>query len=490
MPSILAVDIGTTSAKAIVITHEGNVLSTAREFYSTHRPRPDFAEQDPEEIFQAVLKIIRIAAAQTKEKIETISFSSAMHSLMAVDEQGKSLTPLILWSDLRSTEEAIHIRSVNGHAVYEETGTPIHPMSPLCKILWLKNNQPEIHRKALKFIGIKEYIWFNLFGEFVIDHSVASATGLFNSSKMSWSPAALALAGITKDKLSAPSSVYRIFKTTNARYTTDLGLGKDTSWIIGASDGCLANLGSHAMEDDVLSLTIGTSGAVRKTVRKNSPDPVGRTFHYMLDEDTLVTGGATNNGAILLQWYAENFLKEKINIQSFGDRAARVTAGSNGLIFLPFLFGERAPIFDPEASGVFFGVRHHHGTEHFMRAILEGIGYALFSIAEVVEKNSGGYKRLMASGSFVESPHWVQIIADIFGKEVHVQGQEDASALGAALMGFKALKIESHFQFSAEKTYQSESISHRKYREYFSVYQELYPHLSKDFHRLHSIIKT
>ena len=489
MPSILAVDIGTTSAKAFVITQQGEVLASAREFYPTLRPQPHFAEQNPEEIFHAVRKIIRIAAGKVNGRVRAVSFSSAMHSLMAVDESGEALTPLILWADLRATAEAIQIKASNSQKLYEETGTPIHPMSPLCKILWLKNNQPEIFGRTSKFIGIKEYVWFRIFGEYAVDHSVASATGLFNAATKSWSPSALITAGISAHHLSTPCSVYKAFTRTE-HYFNELGIHTEIPWIIGASDGCLANLGSGAMDANTLSLTIGTSGAVRKTVKVNSPDSLGRTFHYLLDEDTLITGGATNNGAVLIQWYSENFLKEKISIKSFGERAASVMAGSEGLIFLPFILGERAPVFDPESAGVFFGIRYHHRVEHFMRAILEGIGFALFSIAEIVERNSGGYERVMASGGFLESPQWVQIIADIFGKEVHVQASEDASAIGAALLGFKGLKIDSHFLFPTEKVYRPEKTAHHEYKKYYAVYKNLYPHLSSDFHQLNKINKS
>jgi gluconokinase len=266
-----------------------------------------------------------------------------------------------------------------------------------------------------------------------------------------------------------------------------MGLSGDIPWIIGASDGCLANLGSNVMDSSVLSLTIGTSGAVRKTVTTNFPDAYGRTFHYLLDENTLVTGGATNNGAILLQWFAEKFLKQSIDITSFCEQAATVNVGAQGLIFLPFLLGERAPVFDPDASGVFFGARYHHTSQHFMRAILEGIGYALLSIAEIVEKNSGGYDRVMASGGFIVSPVWVQIMADIFGRNVHVQATDDASAVGAALIGFRAIGSTPLFEFPEEKVFQPDPARHTLYQKYFSVYKDLYPHLSADFQLLNSI---
>ena len=490
MKYILSVDIGTTSAKALVISQRGDVLATTREFYPTHHPQPDFSEQDPQEIFNAVQKIIRHVADKVNGNVHAVCFSSAMHSLMAVDERGETLTPLIIWADLRSKNEAHEIASTVGQKIYEETGTPIHSMSPLCKLLWLKKNQKELFKKTTRFIGIKEYIWFKLFHEFAVDHSIASATGLFNTITKSWSTTALETAGVSAEQLSIPCSVYKIFNNLHEQRSKDLGLSPNVQWIIGASDGCLANLGSGAMDEQTLSLTIGTSGAVRKKVTKNYPDAKGRTFHYLLDEVTIISGGATNNGAILVQWFSEKFLKEKVDVKIFGERTAAIAAGSEGLIFLPYLLGERAPVFDPESTGVFFGVRQKHSIEHFMRAILEGIGYALFSVAEIVERNSGAYQKVVASGGFIKSPQWVQIVADIFGKEVTVRGSEDASALGAALMGFKALSVETNFKFPTEKIYYPDKATHEAYGHHFAVFENLYPHLSDDFHLLNKISKV
>lgn len=487
MKHILAVDIGTTSAKSLVVSQKGEVLASAQEFYPTQRPNPDFSEQDPEEIFQAVRKIVRLAADKVSGKVDGVCFSSAMHSLIAVDQNGKALSPMIIWADLRSKEEARELEPSLKQKIYEETGTPIHPMSPLCKLLWWKKHQPELFKPNNRFIGIKEYIWFKLFREFAVDHSVASSSGLLNTETRDWSELALKTIGIKRDQLSTPCSVYKIYKNLPVDIAKELGLSTEVSWVMGASDGCLANLGSAAMDGDSLSLTIGTSGAVRKSVKKNYPDSEGRIFNYLLDEETIITGGATNNGAILVQWFSENFLKEKVNTATFGERASAIPAGSEGLIFLPYVLGERAPIFDPEAAGVFFGVRKKHTVEHFMRAILEGVGYALCSIAEIVEKNSGSYKTIFASGGFIKSAHWTQMIADIFGKEVTVRGKDDASALGAALIGFKAIGAEADFQFPTEKIFTPDPAVHKKYLQYFSVYKNLYPHLAKDFQALNKI---
>ncbi len=487
MPVVLAIDIGTTSTKALVVTEQGEERYAERVSYTTHHSKHSFAEQNPEEIYDAVCQLLRDCPTKVKEEISAVSFSSAMHSIMAVNEKGEALTPLIIWSDLRSTQESALLRDTPGMIeLLAETGTPIHPMSPLCKIMWLRNNQPEVFTGAYKFIGIKEYIWFRFFQVYEVDFGVASATGLFLTGMLTWFDTALALAGIDATRLSQPVSVFHQRSLSNQRLLKDFGLNKSLPCIIGSNDGCLANLGSEAMQPEVLSLTIGTSGAVRRVVGKKLPDSMGRIFRYHLDDEVLIEGGATNNGAALLSWYTKNFIKEEIDASTFISRACSVSAGADGLLFVPYVFGERAPIYNTEASGVFFGIRYYHTTEHFMRAILEGIGFALFSIADVLKENSGPYDTISASGGFTQSPEWVQIVADIFGKPVCVTKHDDASALGAAMLAFQVLQITYTGKASSTVFTPNEN-AHTSYSKQYAVYKQLTSQLQNMFHSLSNL---
>lgn len=484
MSTILAIDIGTSSAKALVVNEHGDNVFSVRKNYPTDYPQDDWSEQNPEEIYRTVIEIIKACPEEIKDSLTAISFSSAMHSVMAVDERGTALTPVIIWSDLRSKKESAMLRNTPGMIeLLAKTGTPVHPMSPLCKIMWLRDNQPEVFARAFKFIGIKEYIWYKFFHEFEVDYGIASATGLFLTGTLTWFDTALALAGIDASCLSQPVSVYSHRLLSDQRLLEEFGFRKSLPCIIGSSDGCLANLGSEAMQPDVLSLTIGTSGAVRRVVGKNIPDKKGRIFLYHLDDEVLVEGGATNNGAALLSWYTKNFIKEGISVSDFIKRACSVSAGSDGLLFAPYVFGERAPIYNPEASGVFFGIRHYHTMEHFMRAILEGIGFALYSIADLLEENNGPYKAIIASGGFTQSPEWVQIIADIFGKPVRVTEHDDASAVGAAMLGFQALGVKYSCTTPSAEFTPNETM-HALYLKQYTVYKQLTTHLQDMFHTL------
>jgi gluconokinase len=410
-----------------------------------------------------------------------------MHSLIVVDKEGKSLTNAMTWADLRSKPYAEALKgSEAGKRIYRQTGTPIHPMSPLFKLLWLKDKEPEIFRQAGKFISIKEWLWWLLFGKYQVDHSIASATGLFDIYTFAWYRESLELAGITPDHLSVPVPCTHTESVLTPFYRSSLGLPEGLPFIIGSSDGCLANLGSRAMRPGETTLTIGTSGAVRMTAAAPEYDPRERIFNYILTDKLYISGGATNNGGGVVQWYIEQFLGKKgADPKVLSDLVAAadtVAPGSDGLVFLPYLQGERAPIWNADAKGVFFGIRSGHGQHHFMRAVLEGITYSLFQVGASLEETIGPIEHIYASGGFTHSKIWLQLVADVFLKKVYVTNVADASAIGAAIMGYYALGITRDLAASAgmiqvQETYEPDEERHHIYQERFLVFEALYVRL-------------
>jgi gluconokinase len=483
---ILAVDIGTTSTKALLVQPDGKVLLATQAFYPTYYPQQGFAEQDPFEILEAVKKVIQIGTQKFRKEIAGVSFSCAMHSLIAVDENGKPISPAIIWSDIRSHLQAKNLKeSSPGNAIYEQTGTPIHPMSPLCKLLWLRENQNTIFDSASKFVSIKEFVFHNFFGIWEVDYSIASATGLFDVHKLVWSRDALETALINESKLSKCVSPYMVYSGLKSSWLTELNVSSETVFIIGASDGCLANLGTDVMRAGEMSITIGTSGAVRMTSQEFQHDPQHRLFNYRLDENYFVTGGATNNGSQLLHWFNDQFLKNKADIPSIIDNGLLVGAGADGLIFLPYVYGERAPFYNPHARGVFFGLAQHHTDHHMVCAILEGICFEIKSISEALRQNVGITTKVVASGGFTQSSKWVQLLANILCEEVYVNFTDDASALGAARMGFKALGLSHEFKTDATVQHFKPDVKLQElYQRYFLLFNELTNTLQDKFEKI------
>ncbi|CAN5740989.1 gluconokinase [soil metagenome] len=453
---MIGVDIGTTSTKAVVYSLEGRVIAHHAVDYPLLRPTPAAAEQEPEQIYRAVLECIATSVARSREAdvgaangVVCVSFSAAMHSLIALDAQGALLTRSITWADNRAAPWAERIKAEwDGDAIYRRTGTPIHPMSPLAKLVWLRHEQPELFAKATRFIGIKEYVFFRLFGSYLVDHSIASATGLFNLANLDWDDGALALAGVERGQLSTLVPTTHHVHGLSPQDAAQLGLRADTPFVIGANDGVLSNLGVDAIQPGEVAVTIGTSGAMRAVVDRPMTDPAGRTFCYALTERHWVVGGPVNNGGIIFRWVRDEFAAaecetaKRLGIDPYEVLtriAERISAGAEGLLFHPYLAGERAPLWNANLRGSFFGLAMHHRKEHMIRAVLEGVIFNLYSILPAVESLVGPSTAIKATGGFARSGLWRQMMADVFDRDVVVPESFESSCLGAAVLGLYAL---------------------------------------------------
>lgn len=314
---VVGVDIGTTSTKSVVFDLQNKAIAQHTVGYPLNAPVKGAAVQNPDTIFQAVVRTVKQALSCSgieQSEILCLSFSTAMHSLIAVDDLGKPLTPIFTWADNRSTRYADRLKQEDkGRQIYARTGTPIHPMSPFVKLIWLREENQDLWQQAAKFISIKEYIFWQLFQEYVVDYSIASATGLFNFIELNWDAEALSIAGITSSNLSQIVPTTQVFSTMQPEYATEMGIAADTPVVIGANDGVLSNLGLGAISPGKLAITMGTSGAVRTTIKQPQTDPEGRLFCYALTKDYWVVGGATNNGGIVLRWLKEQLADVEIN---------------------------------------------------------------------------------------------------------------------------------------------------------------------------------
>ncbi|WP_047152903.1 gluconokinase [Aneurinibacillus tyrosinisolvens] len=482
---MIGVDIGTTSTKAVLYTEKGNVVAKHGVEYPLFTPTPSTAEQNPEEIFQAVLATIRKIARNSgadPSKISCVSFSSAMHSVIAVDAGGKPLTQCITWADNRSIGWTEKIKNeMNGHEIYLRTGTPLHPMAPLSKLVWLKNEHADIFSRTAKFISIKEYVFFKLFNQYIIDYSIASATGLFHLENLDWDEEALRVAGVTPAHLSTPVPTTHSLKLEKEG-ADELGLAAGTAFVVGASDGVLSNLGVNAIEPGVVAVTIGTSGAIRTVFPRPVTDPKGRIFCYALTENHWVIGGPVNNGGMVFRWVRDEIAASEIETAKrlgidpydvLTRIAERVTPGADGLLFHPYLAGERAPLWNANARGSFFGLAMHHKKEHMIRAVLEGVIFNLYSVLLALEELIGVPKQVQATGGFARSALWRQMMADIFNQHVTVPESYESSCLGAAVLGLYAVGRTSSLSIVADMV--GATHEHHPLPANVEIYNELMP---------------
>ena len=488
MTYFIGIDIGTGSTKAIAVDISGEPIHATSVSYPTYAPEIAYSEQAPELIWQAFVKCLLRVIDQLKEKPGGIVISSAMHSVIPVDKDDGALMNMITWADNRSASIAKALKATAlGEKIYCETGTPIHAMTPVCKIKWLRENQPAMFNDTYKFVSIKEYIWHKLFGEFEVDYSIASATGLLDIKTLRWHNEALDFAGIIDTKLSQPVETTYARNKLRSQAAHDLNVLQNIPFVIGASDGCLANLGSFAVTPGVAALTIGTSGAIRVASTKPTVNFEAMTFNYLLTKDIFICGGPINNGGVILKWFVEVFLRKPLNSPDDYDAILHeikaIKPGAEGLIFIPYLLGERAPIWDSEASGAFFGIRNFHTQAHFTRAVIEGISMALFSIAEAMESSGLEIEQVHVSGGFVHSEEWLQILADIFNKKICLINAEDASAVGAAYLGFKSMNLIQNYHDLkpvTDVTYVPNKEKHAIYKKVFAIYQHLYKKLKPE----------
>jgi gluconokinase len=444
---LIGLDIGTTNVKAVAFSDAGEVVASAERANRTLSPQPGWSEQEPETVFQNVLEVLNEVTRRTTQsrptsKCSGIIFSSAMHGLVAVDEASQPLTNFLLWSDLRADSIAQKLRGNGvGREIYRRTGVPIHAMSPLCKLIWLRKNRPKIFQKAHKFLGIKEFIWQKLTGKFQSELSATSATGLLNIWKNDWDEAALALAEISPEQL--PELV---LPSSKAQLSESFKLSESSLLIIGASDGAFANLGSRATEPGQIAVTIGTSAAIRMVTREPVLDEKMRTFCYRLDEKRCIVGGASNNGTNALEWLRTAVFQSSLDAETFANQALNAPPASDGLLFLPYLYGERAPLYDASVRGGFHGLTARHTQAHLVRATMEGVLFNLKIIAEALEARQP-IRTLHAGGGFSKNKLWVQMVADIFQKPVLLnENDADASVLGAVKFAREVLGLEQAFE--------------------------------------------
>ncbi|QYR21828.1 gluconokinase [Paenibacillus sp. sptzw28] len=483
---VIGVDIGTTSTKSVLFTEGGRIIAKYGIEYPLFSPTPETAEQDPDEIFRAVVETIKNVVQTSNAApgdILCVSFSSAMHSVIAVDTEGKPITKCITWADNRSSRWADKIkREMNGHDIYLRTGTPVHPMSPLAKLTWLRHEHKDVFAKTYKFISIKEYVFVRLFNSYVIDYSIASATGMFNLSSLTWDEEALQVAGVTAEQLSKPVSTTYSLQGMDESFAKAMNLPSSTPFVVGASDGVLSNLGVDAIDPGVVAVTIGTSGAIRTVTDRPVTDPKGRIFCYALTENHWVIGGPVNNGGMVFRWVRDQLGSSEIETASrlgkdpyeiLTEIAAKVKPGSDGLLFHPFLSGERAPLWDSNARGSFFGLGLHHKKEHLIRAALEGVIYNLYSVYLALEELIGVPVKIQATGGFARSELWRQMMADIFAHDVYVPESIESSCLGAAILGLYSLGEVDSLQVVSKMV--GPAHHHKPVQENVRIYHELMP---------------
>jgi xylulokinase len=489
--SLIGLDVGTSGARAVAIDLKGNVIAAASAEYPLSTPRPGWTEQDPEHWWAASKEVLSQVAAQLKDPPLGLGLTGQMHGSVFLDSSDHVIRPALLWSDQRTAEECRAItEKVGAQRLVEITGNPAITGFQAPKILWLRNHEPEAYARVHHVLLPKDFIRLKLTGERATDASDASGTLLLDLRRRTWSDEVLAALEIPRRWLpevhEGPEVTGRI--TSGAAAATGLPPGLPVA--AGGGDNAAAAVGNGIVREGLVTSSVGTSGVVFAHSETPRIDPLGRihTFchavpgRYHLMGVTLSAGGS-------LRWWREAAGGD-LDYEALAAEADTAPPGSEGLVFLPYLSGERTPHLDPQARGAFAGLSLRHSRAHLTRAVMEGVTYSLKDCLDLMAELGMPIAEIRATGGGARSPLWRRMQADVFGLPVHRTRTDEGPAFGAAMLaGVAAGAYSDVFEAVALIQVQPDidhpdAERHRLYQRYHAVYSDMYAATAPLMHRL------
>jgi xylulokinase len=507
MAVCIGIDVGTSGTKALTISPDGKILASANSHYPCAHPKPLWSEQDPEDWWQATVKVVRAIVKQAKLKpadVAAIGLSGQMHGSVFLDKAGKVIRPALLWNDQRTAAECDEIeRRAGGRSkLIGMVANPALTGFTAPKILWLRNHEPRNFARTVKVLLPKDEIRRRLTGEFATEVSDASGTLLLDVVNRRWSKELLGKLELDESLLPTCYESEEVTGTLSAESAKLLGLTPACKVVGGAGDCAAGAVGNGIVKPGLLATSIGTSGVVFVHSEQPQFDPQGRlhTFCHAVRGKWHMMGVVLSAGGSL-QWFQDALCsaatkaggrKATVSFEQLCTEASAVPAGSEGLQFLPYLAGERTPHLDPHARGALIGITLAHGRGHVVRAIMEGVTYALRDSLAIIEGLGVPVKQVRAGGGGAKNALWRQMQADMFNKAVHAMAADEGPAYGVALLaavGAGLYKNVTEACAATVKTAESskpEAKTRKTYDRAFPVFQELYRALKDEFPKLGS----
>jgi xylulokinase len=494
MKLFLGLDVSTTGAKALLINEKGAVISSATEPLTLSTPHPLWSEQDPRAWWTGIALSIQQALKQagvSGSEVTAIGLTGQMHGLVLLDEQGEVLRPAILWNDQRTGAQCDEMRSRLGRQrLIQITGNDALTGFTAPKILWVQQNEPEIYARARHILLPKDYIRYRLTGDYGMDKADGSGTILFDLKSRNWSLEVLAALEIPVNWLPPTFEGPEITGTVSAWAAAETGLKPGIPVVGGGGDQAAQAVGVGAVQPGIIALTLGTSGVVFASTEAPLIEPEGRLhafchalpgrWHFM---------GVMLSAAGSLQWYRDT-LVPGVDFETLVNEAVNIKAGSEGLLFLPYLSGERTPHPDPLARAAWVGLTVRHTRAHMTRAVLEGVAFGIKdSFRLILQAGLGSIKQVRISGGGAKSELWRQIMADVLGVELVTVNTTEGAAFGAALLAGVGAGTYENVPVACETTIQitgrtSPSQASRAYQDYYPRFCALYPALAPEFKAL------
>ena len=501
---LLAIDLGTSSVKVIIVSLDGRVASRASAEYPIHRPKSGYAEQEPEEWWRAV--VYSVHEAQTKLKdpsqdIVAIGLSGQMHGTVLLDEDGKVLVPAVIWPDQRAQDQVTEINAAIGlEKITELSGSPVAAGFQAATIRWFQQELPDIWRKVATILTPKDWLRWRMIGKLQSDPSDGSGTLLLDIRTRKWSEELLRTVGINRDLLPSIGPSNGVAGKLHDGPASELGLPAGIDVIYGAADTAAGILGAGLVDDATLLLTLSTGGQIVVPQRELRVDNDGRVHTFcsamepVEDRPAWYMMAAILSAGLSLRWLRDQIfqLRGEDAYQEMISWAETAQTGANGLIFLPYLVGERTPHMDPNARGLLMGLTAGHARADLVRAVMEGVVMAAYDAYLVLYQLGARPESIVMAGSGARSTLWRQIVADVFDLPVRRLLIPDHSAMGAALLaGSGAGLLDLDQQITGWAPHgpftQPEPARTNHYRELFVIFQNAYRKNRRDFHRLAKI---
>lgn len=504
MKYILGIDLGTSGTKTVLFSQTGNVVASALVEYGMAQPQNGWAEQNPEDWWHAAVETIREVLEKSrvnKEDVVSLGISGQMHGLVMLDENGDVLRPSIIWCDQRTGKECAEITArVGAQRLIELTANPALTGFTASKILWVRNNEPEIFARCRHILLPKDYVRYQLTGDFATEVSDASGMQLLDVAHRCWSPEVLKALDIDGEWLAKVYESPEVTGHISRKAAALTGLSENTLVVGGAGDNAAAAIGTGVVRDGRAFTTIGTSGVVFAHTDKLSIDKKGRVHTFCC----AVPGawhvmGVTQAAGLSLKWFRDTFcVSEKeaallmktdpYNLMT--QEAALSPIGANKLFYLPYLMGERTPHLDPDCRGVFFGLSAMHGKGDLIRAVLEGVTYSLRDCLGVLSEMGVAPGKMIACGGGGKSPFWRQMLADTFRMPVATAQSTEGPALGAAILAgvgaglYKSVPDACDALICLNEAQAPNEKAAEEYEKCYALYQTLYPAMKNCFSQL------
>ncbi len=507
MAYIIGVDIGTSGTKTVLFDESGKVIASKTIEYPMYQPKNGYAEQDPKDWADATVNTLKAVVSQSgvsKDDIKGIGLSGQMHGLVMLDKDNEVIRNSIIWCDQRTSKEVEEMNAKLGERkLIEITANPALTGWTAAKILWVKNNEPENYEKCRHILLPKDYIRFILTGEYATEVSDASGMQLLDVPNRCWSDEILETLEIDKSLLGKVYESCEVTGTLTKKMAELTGLNEGTIVVGGAGDNAAAAVGTGVVEDGKAFTTIGTSGVVFAHTSSISIDALGRVhtccaavpgaWHVM---------GVTQGAGLSLKWFRDNFCgseKETAKLMGVDEyylmdkEAESVEVGSNRLLYLPYLMGERTPHLDPNARGVFFGLSAMHTKKDMLRAVMEGVSYSLRDCIEVFREMKININDMMACGGGGSSPLWRSMLADLYNCPVKTLASKEGPALGVALLASVGAGIYSSVSEACKQVIEVNKIQEPnaqnvgEYEKYYQLYRDIYPALKDSFSKLSTL---